>query len=118
MPIQSALKFRQSRRRWLAGLTLCLPLFAFSGCANEAGLGEFGFETNLDDDAALSVKVRAALAESAETAGVRILVTTRNDDFVRLSGFVRTQRVYEAAEQVALAVDGVSGVVNTLTVQN
>ena len=118
MPNQITRKFCRSRRRWLAGVALGLPMLAISGCeTGGAGLEQFGFSSTLDDDAELSIKVREALSKAAETSNSRILVTTRDDDFVRLSGFVRTQRVFDVAERVAREVDGVNGVINTLTVQ-
>lgn len=104
-----------SRVRWLAlPLALCGSLLALTACENSAGIS---FGQNLEDDAALSVRVREAFAASPLTANQGILVSTRDNNFVRISGVVDTDSIRGSAEQIARRVEGVNGVINTLHVE-
>jgi len=107
-----SLSLHTAVRRRVAVLGLCLPLLALVGCANNTSGITFG--EPLVDDSALSAKVRVALEESPLTANQGIMVSTRPNGIIRLSGIVDTDLVSGNAEQIAARVEGVNGVVNTL----
>ena len=77
-----------------------------------------GSETagNKLDDVVLTTKVKSALVADAAIKSAQIGVVVRKGD-VQLSGFVDTQSQIDQAIAVAKSVDGVSGVVNEMSVK-
>ncbi len=69
------------------------------------------------DDAGITAKVSAGLAQDAELSAVKIDVDTRNG-IVTLNGPVKTKQASERATQIAQGVQGVNSVVNQLTVSS
>ncbi len=67
------------------------------------------------DDAGISAKVKAGLAEDAELSAIRIDVDTCNG-IVTLNGPVKNDVARERATRIAQGVKGVNSVVNQLTV--
>jgi hyperosmotically inducible protein len=67
------------------------------------------------DDATVSAKVKTRLAGDAETSAIKIGVTTVKG-VVTLSGEVPTEREKAKAEQVARETEGVTQVVNNITI--
>lgn len=68
------------------------------------------------DDAAITAKVNAALANDKDLSALRIDVDTR-DGVVTLSGPAPTASAREKASELARAVKGVSSVNNQLTIK-
>jgi len=68
----------------------------------------------LEDEAPLSRAVADALSRDPEVGRFTIRVKTVDADTVRLSGNVDNDGQKSQAERVALGVDGVSTVINTL----
>ena len=66
-------------------------------------------------DTAISGQVREALAADASVNGSAITVST-HAGAVKLSGKARSYTAREAAEKLALAIDGVKSVDNQITV--
>jgi hyperosmotically inducible protein len=66
-------------------------------------------------DAWTTAKVKAALLLNDEVDGPQVGVTT-HDGTVTLSGMVRTREEAMAAERLALEIEGVRKVVNSLTI--
>ncbi|MFY9556450.1 MAG: BON domain-containing protein [Blastocatellia bacterium] len=69
------------------------------------------------EDLEIRVAILEALTRSPELAGKKIDVSVENRS-VTLSGTVETPTQRNGVEQIARAVDGVSGVTNNLTVTN
>jgi osmotically-inducible protein OsmY len=67
------------------------------------------------DDATISAKVKTRLAGDTETSAIKIGVTTVKG-VVTLSGVVPTDREKTKAEQVARETEGVTQVVNNITI--
>ncbi len=67
------------------------------------------------DDAGISAKVKAGLAQDAELSAIKIDVDTRNG-IVTLNGPVKNEVARERAARIAQEVKGVNSVVNQLTV--
>jgi hyperosmotically inducible periplasmic protein len=67
------------------------------------------------DDATVSAKVKTRLAGDAETSAIKIGVTTVKG-VVTLSGVVPTELEKAKAEQVARGTEGVTQVVNNITI--
>ena len=68
------------------------------------------------DDAAITAKVKSALAGDARTKAHQINIETR-EGAVQLSGFVDTSEAKSTAEELARAVDNVKSVDNELDVK-
>lgn len=68
------------------------------------------------DDAAITARVSAKLAEDAALSAIKIDVDTRNG-VVTLTGPAPTQEAKDRASNIAQAVKGVNSVVNHLTVK-
>jgi osmotically-inducible protein OsmY len=81
----------------------CLMLICF-GCSEQAV-----------DDAGISAKVKTKLAADTETSAIKIGVDTVNK-VVTLSGAVPTDREKAKAEQIARNTEGVTQVVNNITI--
>ena len=67
------------------------------------------------DDVEISAKIKGKLAADTETSAIKIGVDTTNR-VVTLSGVVPTEREKAKAEQLARNTEGVSQVVNNITV--
>ncbi len=67
------------------------------------------------DDAGISAKVKAGLAQDSELSAIKIDVDTRNG-IVTLNGPVKNEVARERAARIAQEVKGVNSVVNQLTV--
>ncbi|MBO0798001.1 MAG: BON domain-containing protein [Blastocatellia bacterium] len=67
------------------------------------------------DDVAVSTKVKAKLAGDTETSAIMIGVSTANG-VVTLSGEVPTEQEKAKAEQLARGTEGVTQVVNNITI--
>jgi hyperosmotically inducible protein len=67
------------------------------------------------DDTGISTKVKAKLAADSETSAIKIGVDTVNK-VVTLSGVVPTEREKAKAEQIARNTEGVTQVVNNITI--
>ena len=92
-----------------------------SGCAshrdNTASAGESRSASQFTSDAALTTKVKTALAKDA---GLGTAVDINVQSFrgvVQLNGFVKTQEQIRSAGDVASRVDGVTRVDNNLQVK-
>jgi hyperosmotically inducible periplasmic protein len=75
----------------------------------------FGCATPAVDDIEISTKVKGKLAADKETSAIKIGVDTTNR-VVTLSGVVPTEREKAKAEQLARNTEGVSQVVNNITI--
>ena len=73
------------------------------------------FLTTVDDTNDLSLAVKRALKKNSQTSIYNILVTTVNEDTIKLSGIVQDDATRFEAERVAGRVDGVRIVLNSLT---
>jgi hyperosmotically inducible protein len=82
---------------------ITISILIFSSCAQQV------------DDAAISAKVKTKLAADPETSAMKVGVTTVRG-VVTLSGVVPTEGEKSKAEQVARGTEGVTQVVNNLTI--
>ena len=96
--------------RCLAGILSAFLALTAVGCAHDQSWGQ-KFE-----DATLTSKVKAALADDPDVNSLAVSVETLRGD-VQLSGFVKSQEQARRAVDVAKRVDGVKGVINKMTVQ-
>lgn len=78
-------------------------------------LAGFGCEGRNVTDATITAKVKSKLASSAETSALNINVDT-NAGVVTLTGTAQTQAEKAEAEQLARNTEGVTRVVNNITV--
>lgn len=85
---------------------------AVAGCAATAHDRSTG---QVVDDAALTAKVKASIAEEDNVATSSVNVTSYRG-VVQLSGFVETEEAKRRAENAARDVEGVSQVYNDLRV--
>lgn len=69
----------------------------------------------LMDDAGITAKVNAGLAQDPDLSAIKIDVDTRAG-VVTLNGPVKSEQARERASQIAQAVPGVTSVVNNLTI--
>lgn len=103
---------RRVLRRAGAGVLVLIAGAGAVGCESGGGVGDR--VRALEDDAPLSLAVAEALNRDPEVNHFSIRVKSIDADTVRLSGFVDNDGQRGQAERVALAVDGVKTVVNTL----
>jgi osmotically-inducible protein OsmY len=75
----------------------------------------FGCTSETVDDAGISTKVKAKLAADSETSAIKIGVDTVKS-VVTLSGVVPTEREKAKAELIARNTEGVTQVVNNITI--
>lgn len=75
----------------------------------------FSCATPAIDDVGISAKIKAKLTADTETSAIKIGVDTTNR-VVTLSGVVPTEREKAKAEQLARNTEGVSQVVNNITI--
>jgi osmotically-inducible protein OsmY len=71
----------------------------------------------LMDDAGITAKVSAGLAQDPDLSAIKIDVDTRAG-VVTLNGPVKTEQARERATQIAQGVQGVNSVVNNLTISS
>ena len=84
-----------------------------SGCARTSTRQSTG---EYFDDAVLTAKVKTALFQDPVVSGFDVGVDTFKGQ-VQLNGFVDTAEQKARAEQIASAVDGVTGVGNKLSIK-
>jgi hyperosmotically inducible protein len=94
-------------------LAAALGVAQFAGCASSPDHRSTGAFV---DDAALTAKVKTALAQDRDAPAMDVNVQTY-DGIVQLSGFVQDDNQVRRAGQVARAVDGVREVHNNLRVE-
>ncbi|MFK7854434.1 MAG: BON domain-containing protein [Granulosicoccus sp.] len=70
----------------------------------------------VEDSAPLTVRVKKALRNNAQTSLARIQISSPSDDTIKLSGFVDNDATRYEAERVAGNVSGVRHVVNNIDV--
>jgi hyperosmotically inducible protein len=92
---------------WLLAVLLVLPLLV-SACGKTVG------ETI--DDATITTRVKTALLNDPQVAGLKIDVDTTKG-IVTMSGVVRSRDEEQRAIQIARGVPGVADVKSTLQVQ-
>ena len=94
---------------------------ALSGCAshrdNTAGAGESRSASQFTSDAALTTKVKAALAKDAGLGTAVNINVQSYRGVVQLNGFVNNQEQIRSAADVASRVEGVAKVENNLQVK-
>lgn len=102
-----------SRTR-LVVVAICsaLSLTVVGGCATDSTTRSAG---RVVDDATITAKVKAALADAPEVSALNVNVTTFRG-VVQLSGFVNSTNAAARAGEVARQVDGVRSVENDLKV--
>ncbi len=75
----------------------------------------FGCTSETINDAGISTKIKSQLAADTETSAIKIAVDTTNR-VVTLSGVVPTEKEKAKAEQIARTTEGVTQVVNNITI--
>lgn len=92
---------------------------ALAGCAshNDAATGESRTAGQFTSDAALTAKVKTALAKDEGLGTAANVNVNSYRGVVQLNGFVDSQDKIERAEEVARGVEGVSRVDNNLSVK-
>ena len=99
--------------RHLSMIVAAAMLASAAGCSTMTGQETAG---QYVDDATVSTKIRAQLIKDQELKAFQIHVNTMQH-VVQLSGFVDSAEQKQRAEQVALAVEGVSEVKNDIVVR-
>lgn len=93
----------------IAPLILGAALIGCSATAQDRSTGQF------IDDAALTAKVKASIAEEDKVSATSVNVSTYRGT-VQLSGFVDSEAAKQAAENAARDVEGVRTVQNDLRI--
>jgi osmotically-inducible protein OsmY len=93
-------------------LAAVLGAVQLAGCASEATSRSTG---RVVDDAALTAKVKTALARDSDVSALDVNVTTYRG-VVQLSGFVQDENAARKAADIARGVDGVKDVYNDLRI--
>ena len=96
----------------MLAVAMALGAAQLAGCASGPTSRSTG---RVVDDAALTAKVKTALARDDQVAAHNVNVTTYRG-LVQLSGFVESEGVARKAADVARNVDGVNDVYNDLRV--
>lgn len=99
-------------RSWLPSLGLVAVLLV-SGCAVGAGQSTPG---QYVDDATITTRVKAKMAQDPAVSAMRISVETLNGT-VQLSGFATSEAEKQQAEQLAKSVPDVQSVKNDIVVR-
>ena len=81
------------------------------GCASDRSI------TEQTKDQYIETKVKAALVGDPDVSGTSIQVEVRNGQ-VQLSGFVKSQREAQRAMDLARRVDGVTTVINKMSIRS
>ena len=107
----------------IRGVLVGCLVVGISGCGFDGGPIFTGGESSnvkvfepVNDDAPISVRVKQALRNNAQTSLERIRVSSQSDDTVTLSGFVSNDAARYEAERIAGRVSGVRFVQNNLDV--
>lgn len=96
------------------GAAMVAAALVLSGCASDSSkrsAGEFG------SDAALTSKVKTAIATDAGLGSAGAINVNSYRGVVQLSGFVDSQEKVERAAKAARGVDGVRSVENNIRVR-
>lgn len=96
-------------------LAAALSTAQLAGCASTSSPDSRRTASTFVDDAALTAKVKTALARDRDVSALDVNVTTYRG-VVQLSGFVSDENVARKAGDVARGVDGVKDVYNDLRV--
>ena len=96
--------------RCLAALLSAFLALATIGCAHDTTMGQ------KVDDTAVTTKVKTALLADPDVSGTAITVETLEGK-VQLSGFVDSPEQARRAIDIASRIDGVSGVIDKMTVK-
>jgi hyperosmotically inducible periplasmic protein len=102
----------QLRTTFASALTV-LALITASGCAVQRGQETVGAYV---DDAAITTSVKARFVDNKEVDAGAIKVETLNGT-VMLSGFAKNANERNTAEDIAMKVNGVKSVKNSITVR-
>jgi hyperosmotically inducible periplasmic protein len=100
-------------RTTLASALTVLALITASGCAVQRGQETVGAYV---DDAAITTSVKARFVDNKEVDAGAIKVETLNGT-VMLSGFAKNANERNTAEDIAMKVNGVKSVKNSITVR-
>ena len=95
------------------GLAVAFGTAQFAGCASQPNTRSTG---RYIDDAAITAKVKRALAGDPDVSALDVNVTTYRG-VVQLSGFVDQASQIQKAEQLARGIDGVKDVQNDVKVK-
>jgi hyperosmotically inducible periplasmic protein len=100
-------------RTTLASAITVLALVTASGCAVQRGQETVGAYV---DDAAITTSVKARFVDNKEVDAGAIKVETLNGT-VMLSGFAKSSNERSSAEDIAMKVNGVKSVKNSIAVR-
>ncbi len=100
-------------KRLILASMLAIGALATTGCALTSGQSSVG---QYVDDATISTRVKARMAEDREVSATRIQVETLNGT-VQLSGFATTQTEKDKADALARGVPDVKEVRNNIIVR-
>lgn len=100
-------------KRLILASMLAIGALATTGCALTSGQSSVG---QYVDDATISTRVKARMAEDREVSATRIQVETLNGT-VQLSGFATTQTEKDKAGALARGVPDVKEVRNNIMVR-
>lgn len=100
-------------RAFAIALLAVLGAVQLSGCASSPDQRATG---QVIDDAAITGKVKAALAREADFTDAMDVNVTTYRGVVQLSGFVDSEQMARRASSIAQRVDGVQSVKNDLRV--
>jgi len=99
----------------MLAVAVALGSAQLAGCASQSPNENRRTAGVVVDDAALTAKVKTALARDRDVAAHNVNVTTYRG-LVQLSGFVQEESAARKAAEVARGVDGVRDVYNDLRV--
>ena len=102
----------QIRTTFASAITV-LALITTAGCAVQRGQETVGAYV---DDAAITTSVKARFIDNKDVDGGAIKVETLNGT-VMLSGFAKNQTERSTAEDIAMRVNGVKSVKNSIAVR-
>lgn len=109
----------------IRGIFIGVVVLGVSGCAfdgkpifKDGESADVKIFEPINDSAPITLKVKRALRNNAQTAQERIQVSSPSDDTVKLSGFVSNDAAKYEAERVAGNVSGVRFVQNNLDVNS
>lgn len=97
----------QQYRALVLSLFLAMGLL---GCASDRGVAQ------RVEDQTIETKVKAALLGAPDVSGTSISVEVRNGE-VQLSGFAKSQAEVQRAIDLARRVDGVTRVINRISIR-
>lgn len=100
-------------RTTIAAAVTALALLATSGCAVQRGQETVG---EYVDDATITTTIKARFVDSKAVDATAISVETLNGT-VMLSGFATSEKERDAAESIAMKVNGVKAVKNQIVIR-